>query len=106
MNNQKVAKELLKLAKILLSDSKKPSFNKIVEDLKKKSPLKKLDNDTKLPYSFDLHWDIKTGMDILRFNVQDDSALHQELAKNGFDVKDWQKRLPHLMQEYEKWKNS
>jgi hypothetical protein len=61
--------------------------------IKKLPSLKKVEEETHLPYVFDLFWDAKLGKDleILRDTSQE-KKVFQYLAQNGFDAKEWQDR--------------
>lgn len=56
------------------------------EQLKKLKPLKVLEEDTKLPYVFDLHWDAKVFSDLIKMDLLGNPEVRRLLAENGFNV--------------------
>lgn len=64
----------------------KKTFKQILSEVPKP---KQLMPDTKLPYVFDLFWDIKIGADILNdnFGYRKNKRIIRLLAEHGFDTR-------------------
>ncbi len=63
---------------------KRLSFRAMLSDL---PPLTPIEDNTPLPYVFDLLWDAKTGRDLDA--LRNNRDIQRYLAQNGFDVKSW-----------------
>ncbi len=64
---------------------KRKTFKQAVDAL---PPLKMLTSDDKLPYYFDLMWDIKYGYQLFEhLKMNNNPDVYQKLAEHGYDVK-------------------
>lgn len=65
------------------SKKKRVTFADVTRDL---PPLKELTLQTKLPYVFDLQWDVKQAEDLFSLGVANRPVVRRTLAEHGYDV--------------------
>lgn len=64
----------------------KKTFKDILKELK---PLKKLEDDTKLPHYFDLMWDCKYGRDLKSGGHLKKPSVNMALREYSYDIENF-----------------